>query len=165
MKVKRFAVPLMAVALLGAGTPTAPADSPNPYDVRHLSFESFACSDCDWCGMPFFEHKNNGSGDYGGTVHGCQPGGADFCVYEHWGSCSPSDDGELDQSTSRAAVVSIWNTLTHGRGEELQLVLDTYDNVFYHHARQAVQVTGCTGEIIASVPLTESQLVSLDIDR
>lgn len=82
----------------------------------------------------------------------------------YWWDCSPWHDcseetftmGDLEAAVQLIPEIPV---------ETLMLMDETVPNLIFHADREAVQVTACTGAVLASVELTASQkadLASLD---
>ncbi len=151
---------LAAVAVMGIvpmGTGGARATDPGDMDLA-LPFIR-GCNGCDACNWPTWHHTNfvPPMADYSPPQHACQMGD---CL-EH-GIC-----GGLEPDPAESAVVSTLEALRlallSGDPEELASVfVEVSPRATLNRARKAVQVTGCSGQVVAHFPLTEGQYAALD---
>lgn len=150
------AMTVAAVDHAAAGVPTVASilDVPLP-----PAGDGVECQDCSQGGCTSGYHKLIGitppMGDdtQGEDPHTCAFG---FCSAAH-----PPCDGGL--ATLDAEDRSdLWNAIVIEQVADVASLMNSLgESVQYNAVRQAVQVTGCDGNIVLSVPLTETQASEL----
>lgn len=122
-----------------------------------LDYDASLCSlncefsPCSSLGEGFHTNRYHREGNDGGIWHmSCWSGGCRM-----WHSCDP----RLTLASSELNVVV--DLLPELPAEDLVALHETEPNVTFNRDRLAVQVLGCQGTVLASVPLTSDQHRSL----
>ncbi len=94
---------------------------------------------------------------YDESTHDCEEG---WCVDAHPEGTS-CDSGMALLDVDRQMI---WETTMTGTPSSLAATLDRFDEVVaYNASRNALQVRGCQGSIIMSIPLSKTQASALDL--
>ena len=135
-----------------------PPDPVPPNPGLETPFED-GCTGCRTCyGVSYWHNTNYAPpmADYGGPQHLCQMGNCG----EH-GICGGEEEA-ADQVALVAELEAVRKALLSEELQELRRVLSKASSrVALNGTRMAVQVTGCSGDIVAHFPLTEAQLAGL----
>ncbi len=160
MKLHVSAVLAGILSLAAVGATTMPDAS--------LSFRVFGCQTCDDdCGFGEHEADADLQGDWSTSVashgsgsHGCDPGS---CSDYHQTGCQMGAMVRLGWTgLDRVAVSEITDAVEAATSEELPDVLRMYrDALIFNEERHSLQVLGCSGELVANLPLSDVDVVAL----
>jgi hypothetical protein len=152
IKVAAFA---LLTSVVGASSAIV-VDAPDAYADQARAVMSMAqasaCKACEVCRSDGSGHTCNTSGSgqpYICLIHGCFDDGCDI-----HNSCS--ETRRLDE---RGGIQAVYAYVTHANGTKLRDYVRTLGkSAVINEARGALQLRGCGGFIIASIPLADNQL-------
>jgi hypothetical protein len=76
--------------------------------------------------------------------------------------CPPPGGGGESAAPSSAELVAMWNALVSGDNSAIRLTIAAYpDRVIVNPIRSAVQIIGCSGAIVASIPMDSGRLSAI----
>ena len=129
----------------------------NPDFTAPLKSE-VSCIMCDICPGGHFTMPGGFRGIPPGSQHqGCSINGPD-CDY--WHPYNPSCGGFASLDAPARAALRL--AATAGHTDAIRQALESYpEAVKLNVVRSALQVYGCTGDIIASIPLSSGQITAL----
>lgn len=132
------ALAVLSTVLVIGGIAVNPAES-EPLDVSSLAWEPWGCVTDLPCISE--QHKMAGGNDYGPDFHDCLAGAAHFGP-----KCGVAYAPEQVIGASPAMLA--------------RMIATPESNVVYNSARNAVQVIGCDGSVVAHLPFDRSAITS-----
>jgi hypothetical protein len=164
MTTKRAAILFAAIAgLIGlAVASTAVTAAPRMYVSPLMDLPLLSDDDCGACiqeGCDPEEHKlmsmPNGDGEhdrrFGEMDHGCEEG---WCGDAHDGVCEGGSFATLNAERK----TQLWRAVLSESESNLPLLLANLgEAVSFNATRGAIQVQGCNGDIVLSIPVTAAQ--------
>jgi len=156
MKLHVSLVAALFVSFAAFGVATAPDAS--------LSFRLFGCTDCDDdCGFGDHESTSDLNGDWEldvgshANTHGCSSGA---CGDYHATGCQFSAQVDLGWTgLDRVAIAEITDAVEGASSEDLPAIVQTYRSALEFNAeRGTLQVIGCSGAIMANLPLSAADI-------
>jgi hypothetical protein len=157
----------LRISILAAGLVTLATLGVARAPEASLSFRVFGCTDCE-DGCQFGKHvsTSNLDGNWELDVHshpnthGCTDGS---CDDYHDTGCGISAQVILGWTgLDRVAVAEITDALEAASSLELPALVRKYGSALeFNSERGALQVIGCSGEVVANVPLSTMDLAVL----
>ncbi len=116
------------------------------------------CVACDICGDDGHLTISNPEALRSGLVHNCYDQ-YNNCDFWHPADCTVQEDvQEVD-------LAALWPTLTDGTTDEIRGILQRMpERVYLNVDRSSLQVLGCSGAVIANLPLAPESVAALAQD-
>jgi len=124
--------------------------------ARLVAEECSECHGCDLNRVDFTSGGNDAAGDLGGT--GCWEADCDEVI-----PCALQLAGIRDAMAPNALLTALYRALRDAAaGELIRRIQESGGRVEFNRDRAAIQVQGCSGEIVAHLPLDEPTVAALE---
>lgn len=147
---------LVGIVFASGAVVGLPFANPVPAMPRtYVASCDYTCRPCSW-GHDIVKSVDNDSD--ANHLENCNPSNCQTHECDNVASVSaPSQDNP------RVPVGEIWWAVRHADEGEWLIVLEKYNGLAtYNSKRQAIQIRGCSGLLVASIPVSQRKIAVLD---